>query len=130
MAMRLLLLSIFPAALAVTACDQPEQAQPKPQTIKVQSEEQKQLHKLNALNRAIALRRAIYDSGFRCRRVDESGFVQEYKNLSMWTARCNDGKQWSIFVGADGTAQVRDCEEHKQLGLPQCVIRSERQSLG
>ena len=128
--MRRTLLTALAGTLMITACDQPRQEQPKQQQIKVQSEEQKQLHKLNPLNRAIALRRAIYDSGFRCRRVDESGFVQEYKNLSMWTARCNDGKQWSIVVGADGSAQVRNCLEHKELGLPECVIQSERQTAG
>ena len=29
----------------------------------------------------------------------------------MWTARCADGRDWAIFVGPDGSAQVRDCKD-------------------
>ena len=44
------------------------------------------LHQLDAFNLAIALKHAIYDAGFTCRRVTDGGFVAEYENLDMWTA--------------------------------------------
>jgi hypothetical protein len=114
-------LSILTAAMAVSACDQSPPTQPR-QPIVVRSEAQDQLHQLDDMNRAIALKRAIYDSGSICKRVEESGYVQEYKNLSMWTAKCDNGRDWAIFIGPDGTAQVRLCRDLKELGLPACVI--------
>ena len=53
-----------------------------------QSDEQKQLHKLDAFNLAIGLKRAIYDAGYTCKRVTDAGFVGTYKNLDEWMARC------------------------------------------
>ena len=108
--------------LLLTACGQSQPSQPK-QRIVVRSEAQDQLHKLDDMNRAIALKRAIYDSGSICKRVESSGYVQEYRNLSMWTAHCDNGRDWAIFVGPDGGAQVRLCRDLAQLGLPACVIR-------
>ena len=110
------------AALAAAACDPSPPTQPK-QSIVVRSEAQNQLHQLDDLNRAIALKRAIYASGFRCKRVVKSGYVQEYRNLSMWTASCDDKKEWAIYAGPDGSAQVRPCKDLAELGLPACVIR-------
>lgn len=114
------LIFILAASLPVVACDQPQPAQRQP--ITVRSEAQDQLHQLDDMNRAIALKRAIYDSGSTCKRVESSGYVQEYRNLSMWTARCDNGREWAIFVGPDGSAQVRLCKDLTQLGLPACVI--------
>lgn len=119
--MRTQLIFGLTAALAIGGCDQSQPAQPS-RPITVRSQEQKQLHQLNDLNRAIALKRAIYDSGFTCKRVDTSGFVTTYKNLDMWTAHCADGRDWAIFAGPDGGAQVRDCKDVAQVGLPACVI--------
>lgn len=113
------------AAILAGGCDDSEPTQPN-RPIVVRSPAQDQLHQLSDVNREIALRRAIYDSGSACRRVDESGYVQEYKNLSMWMARCSDRRSWALFVGPDGNVQVRRCQEMEQLGLPACVIRSDR----
>ena len=107
---------------AATACDQSAPTQPK-QPIVVRSEAQDQLHQLDDMNRAIALKRAIYDSGSTCKRVESSGYVQEHKNLSMWTAKCDNGREWAIFVGPDGSAQVRLCRDLAELGLPSCTVR-------
>jgi hypothetical protein len=112
------------AALVLAGCGQSNDAQPV-QNINVRSAQQEELHQLNDLNRAIALKRAIYDSGHSCRRVTSSGFVTTYKNLDMWTASCADGRKWAIFSGPDGSAQVRDCADVERFGLPQCVIRQE-----
>jgi hypothetical protein len=110
------------AAAPLAACGESQPTQPR-QPIVVRSEAQDQLHQLDDLNRAIALKRAIYASGYTCKRVASSGYVEEHKNLSMWTATCDDKRQWAIFAGPDGSAQVRPCQDLAELGLPQCVIR-------
>ena len=117
------------AAALMATCDQSQPTQPS-RPIVVRSEAQDQLHQLDDMNRAIALKRAIYASGFTCRRVASSGYVQEYKNLSMWTASCDDRREWAIFAGPDGSAQVRPCQDLAQLGLPQCVIRETKPKSG
>ncbi len=111
-------------ALTIAGCDsgQPQQAQPV-QKIEVRSAEQERLHQANDLNRAIGLKRAIYDSGYRCQRITRSGFVGTYKNLDMWMAACADGRDWAVFVGPDGSAQVRDCKDVERFGLPKCEIK-------
>ena len=64
-------------------------------------------------NLAIGLKRAIYDAGYTCKRITDAGFVGTYKNLDMWTAQCvydkGPTRDWAIFAGPDGSAQVRDC---------------------
>ncbi len=107
--------------LAAAACEQSQPTQPK-QPIVVRSEAQDQLHQLDEMNRAIALKRAIYDSGYACKRVETAGFVTTYKNLDMWTANCADGRAWAIFAGPDGSVQVRDCKDLARFGMPACVI--------
>jgi hypothetical protein len=111
------------AVLLLAACGQEAQREQPRQKISVRGEAQKQLHELTDLNRAIGLKRAIYASGFRCQRVTKTGFVQAHNNLDMWMASCDDGRDWGIFVGPDGSAQVRLCSEMAQLKLPACVIR-------
>jgi hypothetical protein len=115
--------------LLLTACNQQQaqQTQANQPTIKVRSSEQDELHKLDALNLAIGLKRAIYDAGYTCKTITDAGFVGEYKNLDMWMAHCTDGKQqrdWAIFAGPDGSAQVRDCRDIPGTGLPDCVIKT------
>ena len=113
------------AGLCLAACNEP---QPARQTkIKVRSAEQDRLKQLDAINLAIGLKRAIYDAGYTCKRVTNAGFVAEWKNLDMWTAHCvyDNGTQrdWAIFAGPDGSAQVRDCKDVPGSGLPACVIK-------
>src|SRR5688572_17079781 len=102
-------LALMLAALALAACEQ-QPARTNQPRIKVRSAEQDQLHTLDALNLAIALKRAIHDAGYTCTRITDAGFVGEYKNLDMWMARC-EGRDWAVFAGADGSAQVRDCRD-------------------
>ena len=117
---------ILAATLLAGACDQSQPTQPR-QPIVVRSPVQDQLHQLDEMNRAIALKRALYDSGYTCKRVETSGFVTGYKNLDMWTAHCSDGKgpgrDWALFAGPDGSVQVRDCKDVAQFGMPACVIK-------
>jgi hypothetical protein len=114
------------AALAISACNDTQPAQSNHRPIRVRAEEQEQLHKLDAFNLAIGLKRAIFDAGYTCNRVTDAGFVGEWKNLDMWMARCTDGKStrdWAVFAGPDGGAQVRDCRDVPGSGLPDCVIK-------
>ena len=121
--MRGKLLTAVTITLLAGACEDSSEPTAPKRSISVRSEQQDALHKLSESYRHIALRRAIYDAGRACRTVTGSGYVQEYGNLSMWTASCADGKNWAIFVGPDGSAQVRDCREMEQLKLPTCTIR-------
>jgi hypothetical protein len=115
------------AVLALAACNDSSAPQGNQPTIKVRSNEQDQLHKLDAFNLAIGLKRAIYDAGYTCKRITDAGFVGEYKNLDMWTAHCvyDQGapRDWAIFAGPDGSAQVRDCKDIPGTGLPDCTIK-------
>ena len=124
--MRAQLSAAFVAALLTSACgDNSSQPAPAPKTISVRSEQQNALHNLSESGLKIALRRAIYDSGSKCNTVTKAGYVQEYGNLSMWTASCASERSFAIFVGPDGSVQVRDCKEVEQLKLPACVITSQ-----
>ena len=116
----------FIGALALTGCNDSSTQQP-PRQIKVTSAEQQALHKLDALNLAIALKRAIYDAGYTCKRITEAGFVGSWKNNDMWMAHCvydkGTPRDWAIFAGPDGSAQVRDCRDIPGSGLPECAIK-------
>ena len=119
---------ILIACLGLAACGSGGQQQttnePK---IRVVSEEQKQLHQLDAFNLAIGLKRAIYDAGYTCKKVTDAGFVGTWENLDEWTAHCvydnGSSRDWAIFAGPDGSAQVRDCKDVVATGLPACVIK-------
>lgn len=118
--------SIALAALTLAACND-SSSQQNVTHIKVQSDEQVQLHQLDAFNLAIGLKRAIYDAGYTCKQVTDAGFVGTWKNLDMWMAHCiydrGPPRDWAIFAGPDGGAQVRDCRDVPGSGLPDCVIK-------
>jgi hypothetical protein len=114
-------------ALILTACNKSPSQQSNVTSIKVQSAEQIQLHQLDAFNLAIGLKRAIYDAGYTCKRVTDAGFVGTWKNLDMWMAHCvydrGPPRDWAVFAGPDGGAQVRDCKDIPGSGLPDCAIK-------
>lgn len=112
--------------LALAACGSGDR-QANQTHIRVVSSEQQQLHQLDAFNLAIGLKRAIYDAGYTCKRITDAGFVGTWKNLEQWTAHCvydnGAARDWAIFAGPDGSAQVRDCKDVAETGLPACVIK-------
>jgi hypothetical protein len=113
--------------LAVAGCNNSHSQQTNQPNIRVVSEEQKQLHQLDAFNLAIGLKRAIYDAGYACKRVTDAGYVGTWQNLDEWTAHCEyangSSRDWAIFAGPDGSAQVRDCKDVVASGLPACVVK-------
>jgi hypothetical protein len=125
--MRTPALAAFALSLVVAGCgDTGQNNQAKP--IKIHSEAQEQLHRASGYNRAIGLKRAIYDSGYACKRVTKTGFVGDYKNMDIWKTSCADGRDWAVFIGPDGSAQVRDCKDVAAVGLPECTITKEEAS--
>ena len=117
---------ILLSCLTLAGCNK-SQSQQEPAKIRVTSQEQEQLHQLDAFNLAIGLKRAIYDAGYSCKRITDAGFVGTWKNLDEWTAHCvydnGSSRDWAIFAGPDGSAQVRDCKDVPESGLPPCVIK-------
>ena len=113
--------------LPLSACDQTPDAPAARQPISVRSDGQRAMHQLNDLNRAIALKRALHDSGADCRLVTRSGFVGNYENTEQWTATCQDkfkrSRDWALFIGPDDSVQVRLCSDVVKAGLPACVIK-------
>lgn len=127
--MRMMPLSLLAVTSLLGACQKEAPPPPQPdKQIRVRSEGQKSLFAANELNRAIALKRAISESGSSCKRVSSTGFVSVYKNMDYWTASCVDNfdrtRHWAIFVGADDSVQVRLCEDTKAVGLPACSAKA------
>ena len=121
-------IAVLLAAAALTGCDKQWGRSEGNQTeIRVVSDEQKQLHQLDAYDLAIGLKRAIYDAGYSCKKVTDAGFVGTWENLDEWTAHCvyenGSTRDWAIFAGPDGSAQVRDCKDVVASGLPPCTIK-------
>ncbi|HEY8592079.1 MAG TPA: hypothetical protein VIL42_04345 [Sphingomicrobium sp.] len=117
-------IAIMLGCAMITACNEPAQ---KTKPIRVVSAEQQRLHQLDAYNLGIGLKRAIYDAGYNCRRVTDGGYVGTWKNLDQWVARCEyeNGatRDWAVFAGPDGGAQVRECKDVVKSGLPPCDIK-------
>lgn len=117
---------IVTPVLMLAACGDQGQQDGKQQHIRVVSREQQQLHQLDAYNLAIGLKRAIYDAGYSCKRVTDAGYVGAWENLDQWTAHCEydrgASRDWAVFAGPDGSAQVRDCKDVVATGLPACKI--------
>jgi hypothetical protein len=107
-------------ALALAACGESAPATNEAQAIRIANPGSDRLKQATPLNQRIALMRAIRDSGKRCRRVDALGYQQDYRQLAMWVALCDDGRHWAVFIAPNEDLQVRDCREHAQLDLPVC----------
>lgn len=96
-------------------------------TVSASNQYVEQLKALSEVNQGLALRRAIQDAGQRCKRVESSGYQENYKNMSVWTARCSDG-EWSLFIAPNGDVQVRSCKDVETLGLPPCRLDTHQSS--
>lgn len=109
------------AAMLVAACE--DGAPPtKSRSITVANPYHEKLAGLSEVNRSLALRRAVQDTGGACKRIEASAYQGMYRSLHMWTARCSEGREWGIFIAPNGDVQVRSCEHLKRLGLPECRL--------
>jgi hypothetical protein len=114
------------AAILVTACGgggggNAAQGKAK-QQIKLRNDGHERLKALPDNLQRIGLMRQIRNTGNRCPLRVESGRYQgEHETLAMWTARCDDNRQWAIFLSPSGYVQVRNCADMEQLGLPRCA---------
>ena len=79
-----------------------------------------ELKTLSEPTRHLGLYRALRDVGQRCKRVDRGAYQQQYKTMAMWTARCSDTGDYSIYIAPNGDVQVSACKDAKELGLPEC----------
>jgi len=109
------------AAMLAAACDGGGPPA-KTRSITAANPYQERLAALGELDRSLALRRAVQDSGEPCKKIEASAYQGQYKSLHMWTARCSRGKSWGLFIAPNGDVQVRDCAHLKQLGLPECRL--------
>lgn len=110
-------------SLAVAACGSEGNQEPR-EVKKIQVTDGgaslQRLRGMTEQNRNLALRRAIQDSGQTCRRIESSKEVGTHDNLTLFTARCDENKDWAIFIAPTSDVQVRSCGHVAQLGLPTC----------
>lgn len=88
--------------------------------IRIANPHHERLLGLDERMRRVGLLRAVRDSRNRCISVVAGAYQQDYEGLAMWLARCQDNRQWAVFIAPAGQVQVRDCREMQQLGLPAC----------
>jgi hypothetical protein len=79
---------------------------------------------MSDMQRRAVLRGALVNSGQRCGRADLAVSRGPYRNLVMWSVRCVPGGDYGIFVGPDGSAQVRTCTDLATLKMPACGLPS------
>lgn len=81
------------------------------------------LARLPELRRYAALRSVLASSGQICRRVEFAERRGSLRNLAMWTVRCTPTGDYGVFIGPDGSAQVRTCADLAKLRLPTCGLK-------
>jgi hypothetical protein len=92
------------ALLALAGCDDGA-PQPKRTVMKAANPTSDGLKQLTPLYRFLGLRRAMVDSGQRCKKVDRGQYQQQYQNMAMWTAHCTDTGDWAVFIAPSGDVQ-------------------------
>jgi hypothetical protein len=111
---------IVSLALAAAACDGGNApAEPRRPTRIINSYHDR-LVALSPQMQRLTLMRAIRDNGRRCGRVEAGRYQEEYRNMALWVALCEDGRHFGVFIAPNGDTQVRECTEMRQLDLPQC----------
>jgi hypothetical protein len=76
---------------------------------------------LSLADRNGALRRAVTLENQSCGRLAKSLFRGYHGNLGLWQVRCVPGGEYGVFLGPDGTVQVRTCADMAVLKLPKCT---------
>ena len=89
-------------------------------SVRLANPQSEQLKGMSELYRNLGLRRAIMDSGQKCKKSEGGAYQEDYKNMAMWTTHCVDSGDWAIFISPGGEVQVRLCSDEAALGLPAC----------
>jgi hypothetical protein len=116
---------LVPGLICVTVlasgCDdgQPE-SEVRQISVAQNSPHQQRLKEMDPRLRNAAFMRAIRDARESCNRVEQSAHTGSYQDIPMWSARCSGGSEYALFIGADGSVQVRSCEHVRQLDMPPC----------
>lgn len=76
---------------------------------------------LDLADRNGALRRAVTLEDQSCGRLASSVFRGYHGNLGLWQVRCVPGGDYGVFLGPDGSVQVRTCADMATLNLPKCI---------
>lgn len=105
--------------LAAAACDEVPPSEPRA-PIKITNRPHDELSALGPDMQRLGVMRALRDNGKRCRRVVETRYQEDYRQMALWVALCDDGRHWALFIAPNGDTQVRECPEMRELGLPQC----------
>jgi len=108
------------AALILSGCGGDADVAENESGIRMTNPHSEQLKALSPMGQQLAMLRALRDTRRRCQRVDAAAYQENYRNLEMWVALCNDGRSWGVFIAPNGDVQVRACDEHAQLDLPAC----------
>lgn len=108
------------AMILVGGCDGGDTQPVKKITVGESGGYVEKLRGLSEQDRNLTLRRAIQDSRQRCRRIRSSAESGRYENMTIFTARCDEGTNWAVFVAPSGDVQVRSCQHVERLGLPKC----------
>jgi hypothetical protein len=107
-------------ALAIAACDGGDAPSQRRAPTRIANPYHDGLMARSPQMQRLALMRAVRDNGKRCGRVEAGRYQEDYRNMALWVAQCEDGRHWGIFIAPNGDTQVRECTEMRQLNLPQC----------
>ena len=110
----------FLPALLLAACDGGGASAERRPPTRIANPYHDQLMTLSPQMQRLTLMRAVRDNGRRCGRVEAGRYQEEYRNMALWVALCEDGRHWAVFIAPNGDTQVRQCTEMSQLNLPQC----------
>ena len=113
-------ISTLALSLALAGCGQGQSGAGNVASVKLANPQSEQLKGMSEIYRNLGLRRAIMDSGQRCKKSEGGAYQQDYKNMAMWTTHCIDSGDWAIFISPGGEVQVRKCADLVPLGLPAC----------
>src|SRR3954453_6701070 len=115
--------ALVSASLALAGCGQGPSGG-NVASVRLANPQSEQLKGMSELYRNLGLRRAIMDSGQKCKKSEGGAYQQDYKNMAMWTTHCVDSGDWAIFISPGGEVQVRPCADAKTLKLPPCQRRA------
>jgi hypothetical protein len=93
------------AMAQLAGCGEPEPA-PVDDNAATEVNYQERLQTMDEGARNATFIRAIRDADFPCQGVTASSYQGETNGAPTWTATCDDGSSWTIFIGEGGVAQV------------------------